>query len=344
MREFLTTFTLVLLSFVALSLIFSFFELVGDIIRNRTPLITVGDYLLNLIPYMLYNLTPLCALLATLVTLGSLSRSSELIAMKASGVSIYRLIMPILALAGILAVALFGFSEFYLPAANRQQESLRSVIKGQAGTDVSAARPQMDQRPAGFGRRACAHLLLPVFRRGSQCIRQPDRVRVPARQLSPEPTYFRQLSSLGTRAHSIGSLRTAGNALLEGEAVSTYKPFTTEMFTEIREQPSYFKKESRQSQEMSFSELDNYIHDLQQSGLRHHATARAVEPEARISPDYAGDGNFRGAVCVECRQARLTGRRGHRDRRGRCLHGHRKYLRCHGQRQRSATDAGGVVP
>ena len=130
MRQFLATFALVLVSFVALSIIFNFFELIGDIFRNRTPLITVGDYLLNLIPYMLYNLTPLCALLGVLVTLGTLSRTSELTAMKASGVSLYRLIAPLLLIATILAVGLYAFGDFYLPGANRRQESLRSEIKG----------------------------------------------------------------------------------------------------------------------------------------------------------------------------------------------------------------------
>ena len=58
LREFLTNFALVLLSFAMLFLVFTFFELIGDIIRNRTPLVTVGDYLLNLLPYILYNTTP----------------------------------------------------------------------------------------------------------------------------------------------------------------------------------------------------------------------------------------------------------------------------------------------
>ena len=152
MREFLTTITLVLLSFIALSLIFSFFELIGDIVRNRTPLITVGDYLLNLIPYMLYNLTPLCALLATLVTLGSLSRSSELTAMKASGVSIYRLIVPILALGrntcrGVVRI------QRVLSARGKSPAGVAACrYQGQAGADVFAAGSQVDQRTAGLGR------------------------------------------------------------------------------------------------------------------------------------------------------------------------------------------------
>jgi len=60
MREFLGNFFLVLSSFAILFLIFTFFELIGDIIRNRTALVTVGDYLINLVPYIIYAVTPLC--------------------------------------------------------------------------------------------------------------------------------------------------------------------------------------------------------------------------------------------------------------------------------------------
>ena len=66
----------------------------GDIIRNRTPLVTVGDYLLNLIPYILYNVTPLCSLVAVLITFGALAKTSELTAMKSAGLSLYRIVAP----------------------------------------------------------------------------------------------------------------------------------------------------------------------------------------------------------------------------------------------------------
>ncbi|MEO6922632.1 MAG: LptF/LptG family permease, partial [Bryocella sp.] len=123
-------FLLVLFSLSVLFLIFTFFELIGDIIRYRTPLVTVGEYLLNLIPFVLYNVTPLCALVAVLITFGGYSRSSELTAMKATGMSLYRVIIPVLLLAAIVSTSLFAFDEAYLPAANRKQEALRSVIKG----------------------------------------------------------------------------------------------------------------------------------------------------------------------------------------------------------------------
>ncbi|WP_047487505.1 LptF/LptG family permease [Terriglobus sp. TAA 43] len=266
MRQFLTTFGLVLASFIMLSLIFSFFELIGDIFRNRTPLITVGDYLLNLIPYMLYNLTPLCALLAVLITVGALSRSSELTAMKASGVSLYRLIIPLLALAAILAVSLFTFDELYLPQANRRQEALRSVIKGKpAQTFLRPDRKWISGQQDSVG--------------------EPTRIFY-YQFFDPDKDVFANLTVFEFEPNSFHLSRRifAGAAhwdthaqrwVLEngwernfrGDSVASYEPFEVASFPEIREQPVYFKKESRQSQEMSFGELNNYIHDLQQSGF-----------------------------------------------------------------------------
>lgn len=266
MREFLGTFGLVLFSFVALSLIFNFFELLGDIFRNKTPFITVGDFLLNLIPYMLYNLTPLCALLAVLVTLGTMSRTSELTAMKASGVSLYRLIAPMMALAGVLAVGLFAFDEFYLPQANRQQEALRSVIKGKpAQTFLRPDRKWISGQQDSVGEPArifyyqffdadknvFANLTVFEFQPGSFHLKR----RIFASSAHWDAHVQRWVFENGWQ-------RT-----FQGESVADYEPFTINTFPGIREQPVYFKKESRQSQEMSFGELRDYIQDLQQSGF-----------------------------------------------------------------------------
>ena len=90
-REFFGMFVLVLASFVMLMLVFTFFELVGDIIRNHIALATVGDYLFNLAPSMVYQITPLAVLIGALVTFGVLNRNSEIVAMKATGISLYRL-------------------------------------------------------------------------------------------------------------------------------------------------------------------------------------------------------------------------------------------------------------
>src|SRR5260370_4191010 len=49
-RNFVGYLTLVLTSFLVLFLIFTFFELLSDIVRNKISLLTLGDYLLNYLP------------------------------------------------------------------------------------------------------------------------------------------------------------------------------------------------------------------------------------------------------------------------------------------------------
>lgn len=266
MREFLLNLALVLFSFIAISLIFNFFELTGDIIRNRTPLITVGDYLLNLIPFMLYNLTPLCTLIAVLVTFGALNRTSEMTAMKASGISLYRIIAPVLVLAALISAGLFAFDEFYLPQANRRQEALRSSIKGKpAQTFLRPDRKWMsgEQNSLGEPTRIFYYQFF-----------DPDKdvfANLTVFEFHPG-TFALQKRIFATSAHWNANihqwqLENGWVRDFNGEAVSNYQPFTLTTFPEIREEPGYFKKESRQSQEMSYGELQRYVHDLKQSGF-----------------------------------------------------------------------------
>ena len=266
MGSFLRNFAIVIAAITGLFLIFTFFELIGDIVRYRTPLVTVGDYLLNLIPFVIYNMAPLCSLVAVLITFGSLGRTSELTAMKATGISLYRVVAPILVIAAVLSVALFAFDEVYLPTANRRQEALLSVIKGKPSQTF--LRP--DRKWIS-----------------GQVLKNGDPTRIFYYQFfDPDKDVFANLTVFEFQPGSFALTRRifASNAhwdehderwildngwqrTFNGETISSFKTFDSSPFPEIREQPSYFKKEERPSQEMSYDELSRYIRDLQQSGF-----------------------------------------------------------------------------
>jgi LPS export ABC transporter permease LptG/LPS export ABC transporter permease LptF len=265
LREFITSFVLVLVSFVLLMLLFTFFELLGDIIRNQTPLVTVGEYLINLTPLMIYNITPLAVLVAALVTFGVLTRTNELTSMKATGISLYRIMLPVLVVAATLAVALFLFDQSYLPNANRRQEELRSVIKGRPAQTF--LRPDQRwifglQQPGKPARIFYYQFFDPdhdrfanisVFEFDPENF-SPSR-RIFASSAHWEPQLNQWIFEQGWERD------------FQGEAVSSYAPFRVQSFPEITEGPQYFKREARQSQEMSFGELRRYIADLRQSGF-----------------------------------------------------------------------------
>jgi len=274
MGSFLRNFALVLTSLIILFIIFTFFELIGDILRYRTPLVVVGDYLLNLVPFILNQVLPICSLVAVLVTFGALNRNSELTAMKATGISLYRIAAPMLVVATILSGLLFIFDETYLPAANRRQEALLSEIKGkpaqtflrpdrkwmsgQTGSSASGQTTANNEPTRIFyyqffdsGRNDFANLTVFEF--------QPGTFNLTRRIFAQSARWDDNLNGW---VFENGWQRT-----FQGESTASYQPFAISTFPEIHEQPSYFKKEDRQSEQMSYSELATYINDLKQSGF-----------------------------------------------------------------------------
>jgi LPS export ABC transporter permease LptG len=214
---------------------------------------------------MLYQIAPLAVLIAVLVTFGVLNRNSELIAMKATGISLYRLVVPILSISAILAVTLFLFDEFYLPQANRRSEALRNIIKG--------LPPQTVLHPENNW----------IF--GQPRPGEPSRIFY-YKFFDPDHNEFANLSifefdpstfALSRRifaSRAVWNPATASWRFLNGwqrdiagPSVTEYRDFKQASFAEIHEDPSHFKKESLQSQEMNFGQLDRYITDLSQSGF-----------------------------------------------------------------------------
>jgi LPS export ABC transporter permease LptG/LPS export ABC transporter permease LptF len=264
-REFLFMFVLALFGFVMLMLVFTFFELIGDILRNRTPLSIVGEYLINLTPSMLYQIAPLAVLVSVLVTFGVLNRNSEIIAMKATGISIYRLVVPVVGIAAILAVSLFLFDDSYLPQANRRQEALRNIIKGRPAQTVLHPEQRwiFGQPNAGEpGRIFYYQFFDPVkqeFANLSVFEFDPSTFAI-TRRIFASRVYWD--SDRGTWSFQNGWERD-----IQGENSTAYREFTQTTFAELHEDPGYFTKEEKQSQEMNFGELERYISALRQSGF-----------------------------------------------------------------------------
>jgi LPS export ABC transporter permease LptG len=92
----------------------------------------IGSYFWFATPQWIYYVLPLSVLLATLVSIAILTKNSELIVMKACGISLYRIALPILASSIVAGGLLFVMEETILGASNRQAEALRHVIRGGA--------------------------------------------------------------------------------------------------------------------------------------------------------------------------------------------------------------------
>lgn len=262
LTTFLFYFALILVSFVLMVEVFTFFELLSDIVKNQIAMSRVLTYLFFLTPMILYESAPLSVLVAVLVTFGIMTKNNEVTAFKACGISMYRLSMPVLLAAFVMSGALFAFDHYYVPEANRKQDAIRNEIKGKAVQTF--LRPDRKW----------------IFGSGSRIyyykyFEPADNVMygVSVYDLDPETFHLKRLIN-AERARWEPTLKTwvFQNGLarsVEGIRVTSFDPFEdkTATFPELDEPPGYFRKEVKLSQQMNVFELANYIRELSQSGL-----------------------------------------------------------------------------
>lgn len=110
------------------------------IMKHQADGWTLAAYLWYSTPQFIMHVVPMATLVAVLATIGSLTRTGELVVMRACGVSLYRLAVPLLVLALVWSGGLFLLDDRVLARANRQAEILDDQIWGnpQHTGDVTA--------------------------------------------------------------------------------------------------------------------------------------------------------------------------------------------------------------
>lgn len=107
LRTFLVPFFYCLTAFMMIYVIFDLFENLNDFVEGKTPLMLVVKYYLILFPSVMIRIVPISLLLAVLYSLSSLTKNNELTAMRASGISIIRLMVPFLGV-GLVCTLVVG--------------------------------------------------------------------------------------------------------------------------------------------------------------------------------------------------------------------------------------------
>src|SRR4051794_11472163 len=102
------------------------------IIRRGLPVSVVGKLLLLTLPNIVVLTLPMSLLFGTLIAVGRLSSDSELVAMRACGVSLLTLYRPILLLSGLFTILNMSLMIYVLPWGNHALQELRLEITTQS--------------------------------------------------------------------------------------------------------------------------------------------------------------------------------------------------------------------
>ena len=257
LREFLKVLGLVLISVIALFVIVDYNEIAKDIRENRISASTLLTYYRFQIFQVIDWTLPISVLVATLVTFGMLSKNNEVTAMKANGVSLFRVSMPIVAVAAIVGILAYFVRDFILPYSTRRVQEVRRKIEGK---ETRSAATQQKLWYLGAGR------YIINFLSYDRTLRQLSQVQV----FEFHPNEFRMTRRVYARTATwtgqawrfedgwIRSFQDDGN--------STFTPMIRPVTLYYRETPDDFATEVKAPEQMSYAELRDYIRVIRASG------------------------------------------------------------------------------
>jgi len=87
------------------------------------------EFIVYTMALLMTNALPLAVLLASIMTFGDLGENNELLAMKAAGISLYRIMKPVIVLSIILSIGAFYFSNSVIPVAYKKLIALMTSIR-----------------------------------------------------------------------------------------------------------------------------------------------------------------------------------------------------------------------
>lgn len=125
--QLLRNLLLSLLMLVLLFSIFDFFDRIDNILEEDAELLTVLQYFSFKIPLTVSLMLPAAMLVATMFTIGILSKNSEFTAMRASGLTIFWLCRPILVTSLLLSIFTVIFNETVVPYSTRRVREIYNI-------------------------------------------------------------------------------------------------------------------------------------------------------------------------------------------------------------------------
>ena len=268
--RYLRVLALTFLALMGLFYISTFIELSERLLKGEATGGNLAAYLIFSTPQFVYFVIPMAVLLAVLVTIGILTKTSELTIMRACGVSLYRAAAPLVLLGLLASGVLFVVQERLLARGNTQAEAISDKMRGRTrGTSVltrrwMAGRGGQLYHYAHFDPRARTLQRLSIF------AIDPENWRM-TRQIYTPRALFRD----GAWTADAGWVQTFPET---GPPVR--QPLAAGPL-ETLEPPDYFGTDPTQAADMSLRQLRGYVADLQSSGA--DATGARFEYHRKIA-------------------------------------------------------------
>ena len=252
-KKFVQILLFAVLAFLSIFIIVDLIENLDTFINNQYPTPAVFEFYLNYIPFILVLILPVAMLISALFSVGNMARQNEIMAMKAAGISLYRIFLPLFIISIVVSFIAMGIANYLVPRATERQSELRERYENQ--------RPRQQRLDNIY-------------------IRDEMGRRISMRYYNVQSNVGNTVSIRTFEADSLKSRIDAkkitwqnGLWLLENGYERVFSregeiaiPFEERIFQSSTLLPENIAKQLKTPEEMSFGELKDFIREVERNG------------------------------------------------------------------------------
>lgn len=247
-----------LTAFISLYIIVDLFNYMDEMMRNRLPVKLIFTYYATLVPLIFVQVAPMAALLSSVYTISNLKRYNELTAMRVSGVSLWKVLKPLLFTTAILCILVFAVNDRIVP----ETTQISTQIKDKDIKNMADKKKTVIKNIAvfGSGNRIIYARSFDIKKKELRdiIVHQNDENHNLVMRISAQRAFWKN----GKWVFENGTSYRLDKA---GYIIGTPSTFRRRV-TDITEKPRYFAQKGRMPEFMNYKQLKIYIEKFAMKG------------------------------------------------------------------------------
>ena len=261
-KGFFGPFLWCLFLFTIMAIIIDIFSFIEDIVKYKIPATSIMAFYVYYTPTILIQVIPMAVLLSTIYLLSDLNKHNEIVAMKSSGISLWKVLSPLLIMGFIISILTFMINDKIIPVSSKVSSVIRRDELEKDKHKATQAKNIDNVAVYGVGNRI-------IFARDYD---------------TEKKTLFDIIIHQHDASQNLISKTTAERGVWTDEGWKFYKviiykidnagrilgqpQFASEMIMPLNEKPRDFANSEWRADYMSYGELRDYIKKFKGAGTR----------------------------------------------------------------------------
>ena len=271
-KQFLQTIAFGLVAFTLIFVVINMVDNIGSFLDQNVPFLIIVHYYVVYSPDIIKLMTPVSVLFAALFTVGKASNLSELTAIRASGVSLYRFMLPFIIATFFISIISIYFAGYIVPLANQTKENLEHKYLNSGYNFIGSNIYFQDSK---------TRIVSISFFDSNR--NQAIRVSIENFDKNDLTKMISRIDAANMTYDTVSKVWNASNGIERTfeNTGQTAKYFTTLKITNLNFTPAELLTKQIKPEEMNLTELNNFIETQKRSG--NDPTGTLIEYYSRFS-------------------------------------------------------------